>query len=782
MKLKEKDLLTLPENIRSFAGSKIWKEISKKDLLERLEDTDFSEIRKVGDYLDLYIGNTWVLTIGRYGGKYYVRNVGFENEKYMYLLYGAATGMYAAGARPAGSWAALLNFFASFGRWFGKTKGRKLLGISIVALIIVLALFTLKVSGTPVQFQVHIDTIPEGATVHILNEAPKTTPCNFILTARRGTLLALTVQKGGFEPLMDENIILNKRKIVKKYILKKSVTLKDTNLPILQATSGLPSPRIDKIDQVNNTLYLLLENGIVSTKDLAHFIPIYRYHAADLSVTPKGLYIIPGDSELLFYNGKELEDIAPTPFSLASTICYDGNSSIFIGCPTGLYAYNITNGKFTKADVYARNIKKLYCKRGILYIIGESSAQSSYENLYKYNISTAKCSLIKEKIDDVFPSEEKIFAVAHKETGIQIFSLDVNTNCSNSLGTIKVASPNIAHVYVFDKKVYVYTYGNGIYKNVNNVFRRVLDYPYITSMGEYQNKLIVGTMRDGLIDLSSNSPVHVPIKGFTPPLYFVTSKNLLLSARGVGVYWYSGDVWKKILSFKRLLGNLPGNSEEAFSEAEFKGTDFIGTDRTVYAVSAQVKEIPPLPVQFSGNLRNFVVSTPNKLLDFTEDGFFYLNGKFWKRFNQSSNSVSIRKVLFDSNRIYIATEDKGLLISDNGGKTFNCLKSIRENFISDVEALPNGSVVIATKNKVYTINKENSVNSIRIPQTVGFVTCVVSDKGSIYLGASKGLFLLQNNSVIEIDKSTIQRVISMREKNGDLFVSTGSSIYEVVLH
>jgi hypothetical protein len=124
VKLTEEELLSLPENIKSFAGSKIWKETSKEDLINRLKDTDFSEIRRVADYLDLYIGDTWALTIGTFDGRYYVRNVGFENEKYMYLIYGAATGMHAAGVSAAGSWAALMYFFTSE-RLFGKKhKGK----------------------------------------------------------------------------------------------------------------------------------------------------------------------------------------------------------------------------------------------------------------------------------------------------------------------------------------------------------------------------------------------------------------------------------------------------------------------------------------------------------------------------------------------------------------------------------------------------------------------------------------------------------------------------------
>ncbi len=125
MKLTEEELLKIPENIKSFAGSKIWKETSKENLIKGLKDTDFSEIRRVADYLDLYIGDTWALTIGMFGGRYYVRNVGFENEKYMYLIYGAATGAHAAGVSAAGSWAALMSLSISIGRFFSKRRKEK---------------------------------------------------------------------------------------------------------------------------------------------------------------------------------------------------------------------------------------------------------------------------------------------------------------------------------------------------------------------------------------------------------------------------------------------------------------------------------------------------------------------------------------------------------------------------------------------------------------------------------------------------------------------------------
>jgi len=125
MKLTKEELLSLPENIKSFAGSKIWKETSKEELINRLKDTDFSEIRRVADYLDLYIGDTWALTIGKFDGRYYVRNVGFENEKYMYLIYRAATGAYAAGISAAGSWAALMSFSISIGRFFSRRRKGK---------------------------------------------------------------------------------------------------------------------------------------------------------------------------------------------------------------------------------------------------------------------------------------------------------------------------------------------------------------------------------------------------------------------------------------------------------------------------------------------------------------------------------------------------------------------------------------------------------------------------------------------------------------------------------
>ncbi len=107
MKLTEKMLDGLPQNIRPFDRSKIWKRYKKDELLYKFKDTDFAEIRLVGDYFDLYIEKDWMYSIGKWGDDFFLREVGFEDEKDVYKLYAAATGMHAARLPAAGSFAAL---------------------------------------------------------------------------------------------------------------------------------------------------------------------------------------------------------------------------------------------------------------------------------------------------------------------------------------------------------------------------------------------------------------------------------------------------------------------------------------------------------------------------------------------------------------------------------------------------------------------------------------------------------------------------------------------------
>ncbi len=122
MKLTEEMLEKMPQNIMPFSEGDIWKRFSKEELIYKFRETDFSEIRIVGDYLDLYIGPDWMYSIGKYNGNFFLRKVGFENEKDMYKMYGAATGMYAGGLHPAGSFAALFMAMEKFFKWLSKFK------------------------------------------------------------------------------------------------------------------------------------------------------------------------------------------------------------------------------------------------------------------------------------------------------------------------------------------------------------------------------------------------------------------------------------------------------------------------------------------------------------------------------------------------------------------------------------------------------------------------------------------------------------------------------------
>jgi len=122
MRLTEEMLEKMPQNIIPFREDNIWERFDESNLVYKFRDRDFSEIRIVGDYLDLYIGENWMYSIGRYRNDFFLRKVGFENERDMYKMYGAATGMYAAGLRPAGSFAALFMAMEKFFKWFFKKR------------------------------------------------------------------------------------------------------------------------------------------------------------------------------------------------------------------------------------------------------------------------------------------------------------------------------------------------------------------------------------------------------------------------------------------------------------------------------------------------------------------------------------------------------------------------------------------------------------------------------------------------------------------------------------
>jgi len=88
-----------------YEGSKFWLKTSKSEILERLGDVEWTEVRYVADYLDCFLEDEWFLSIGRSSDAFYIRRVGFTWERYLYLPYGVAVAdPHLAAAGIAAAW------------------------------------------------------------------------------------------------------------------------------------------------------------------------------------------------------------------------------------------------------------------------------------------------------------------------------------------------------------------------------------------------------------------------------------------------------------------------------------------------------------------------------------------------------------------------------------------------------------------------------------------------------------------------------------------------------
>lgn len=83
MRLTREMLERLPEHPRDLSGGRQWKSLSEEALLKRFAAEDFSEVRSIGDTLDLYKGDDWEWSIARRGFTYYLRRVGLVMERDM---------------------------------------------------------------------------------------------------------------------------------------------------------------------------------------------------------------------------------------------------------------------------------------------------------------------------------------------------------------------------------------------------------------------------------------------------------------------------------------------------------------------------------------------------------------------------------------------------------------------------------------------------------------------------------------------------------------------------
>jgi len=661
-------------------------------------------------------------------------------------------------------------------------------GFIIIVVAVIMGIFVLKEYFTPVQYHIQVNTSPQGAEVLLLNREPLKTPCDFYIKTS-DKVVNFVIQKDSYETL-EESILLEKKDTILNYKLNEVRSEETVSMPMVPINKGLPSPAVYKIEESQDgALYLLLENGIVFSQNGKDFTVLYRGSPSDFTITPNGIFIVEGNSKLILLNSKGQNKIAPMPFSLARALYYsEKNNTLFIGCQSGLYSYNPESRQFIQLYKNIVGITKLYLSSKYLYIFANEYTNTPYLiNLYRYDIETNKLSTVKRKIDAAFIGRNKLFIAMHRGNDVEILSSVEDTNRFASVGMITDIPPDLNHLYVLNDKIYFSTFDGGLYANEGNDFKKIGTFAHIVSMGEYNNKLIVGTIRNGLIeDPISGNPQAIPIDVLTPPLYFLHSPDIpdiLVSARGEGVYQYNEGKWINVLSFKKDIGRP---LEQAFSEATFQGEKFIGTDRGVYIISNNVSNVNP--PNYSGLSRNFLQNISNSLYDFSESGIYYFDNNVWERVDSNipavtvrdgtviGEEIKIRNIIFHNNIIYVLTESNGIIIYSDGGKTASILKGTEGKFISAMCISPQGTFV-ASENGLYLIEDNQTITSL--PCAIGYITSIVCNNNSVYFGSSNGLFQFKSGAFYQINKEDLHAVISMKVANNNIFVSTGDCVYKL---
>jgi hypothetical protein len=653
------------------------------------------------------------------------------------------------------------------------------IGFIIIVVAVIMGVFVLIKFFTLVQYHIQVNTSPQGAEVLLLNREPLKTPCDFYIKTS-DKVVNFVIQKDSYETL-EESILLEKKDTILNYKLNEVRSEETVSMPMVPINKGLSSPAVYKIEESQNgALYLLLENGIIFFKNNDDFTVLYRGSPSDFTITPNGIFIVKGNSKLILLNSKGQNKIAPTPFSMARALCYsEKNNTLFIGCQSGLYSYNPENRQFIQLNKNIVGISNLYLSSKYLYIFANEYTNDPYLiNLYRYDTETKKLSTVKRKIDAAFIGKNKLFIAMHRGNDVEILSLTEDTNRFASVGMITDIPPDLNHLYVLNDKIYFSTFDGGLYANEGNDFKKIGTFAHIASIGEYNNKLIIGTMRNGLIeDPISGNPQAIPIDVLTPPLYFLHSQDILVSARGEGVYQYNEGKWINVLSFKEDIGPL----EQAFSEAKFQGEKFVGTDRGVYIISNNVSNVNP--PNYSGLSRNFLQNISNSLYDFSESGIYYFDNNLWKKVDSnipvgpvSGEEIKIRNIIFHNNIIYVLTESNGIIIYSDGGKTASILKGTEGKFISAMCISPQGTFV-ASENGLYLIEDNQTITSL--PCAIGYITSIVCNNNSVYFGSSNGLFQFKSGAFFQINKEDLHAVISMKVANNNIFVSTGDCVYKL---
>lgn len=180
------------------------------------------------------------------------------------------------------------------------------------------------------------------------------------------------------------------------------------------------------------------------------------------------------------------------------------------------------------------------------------------------------------------------------------------------------------------------------------------------------------------------------------------------------------------------------------------------------------------------------------------DDVFFMQNKFdWTqqiRYSIQNPSIpsEITKIVKEGNRIWFATNSRGLFLLQNG--IFSSLNSkgfFKENNITDLTINDKGQLVIGTNSgSVYITkwknNKLDILNIFKPNKEIqgASVSFVEQSKGTYFIGTNKGINVVQNNKFVKLINQSeglkdVQFNDCIKDKNGNLWVATNNGLIKL---
>ncbi len=558
------------------------------------------------------------------------------------------------------------------------------------------------------------------------------------------------------------------------------------------------------IKQLNWLLFLLfIATLFISLSSFAKHTAPFKNTANLYSLLQdkKDFIWLSGQNGLYRYNGSQVINFSnnkkdwPIPFNWINSLSIKDEDLILATETKGLWLFNTSTGVTTpiKIKTKSNTFYKAIHHKSSFYAISMAP-----QHLYRYEIATGETTVLMKNIDSntLIASENRIY-FNYEEKLYYLDSAD-NYQKTHYINDINDIDENIVTVASTEDTV--------IIASTNHIFK-------LSDTNEIKKEKILSPISAIAISNNSQNFFTVDLSGTIIKRELTTLKTLSNTFPSVekskyqtllhdssGVLWLVSDRGVQLLT-ENTVKNHSATFDTKFSslEAEVYGDQlFIGSyGKGVHTLSLfknnHVNAVNSINKNFTTKALRItdLLTINDKLFIATFDGLWQFNKKTHQTSkvdlttdNTDLNNLILLKLVHANNLLYIATDQRGLIIYDVNNnaiiKHIDVKSGLSSGEVMDILPLANGDIWLATASGIDVIRKNTkTVNTITSQTSAKFQSLLQADSKIFAATKGDGIFVYnqQRQLLTHFAKGINFSYMSLIDKH--IFASANPSLYKI---